>query len=160
MGDSHTGACSIDSPQKLCVTAPSSQSVFEYHEAWRNREALMEPIVMLKSSTVLFAISALGGALMAFIRFTGKPHPPSWLAMLHGFLAAAGLTLLVYAAVTSSVPSLAKLALILFLVAAAGGVLLNLRFHLNDMPLPKWLVLVHGGIAVVGFVCLLMAAWT
>jgi len=56
--------------------------------------------------------------------------------------------------------SLAKLALILFLVAAAGGVLLNLRFHLNDMPLPKWLVLVHGGIAVVGFVCLLMAAWT
>jgi peptidoglycan/LPS O-acetylase OafA/YrhL len=100
----------------------------------------MEPNLMLKTSTALFAISALGGALMAFIRFTGKSHPPSWLAMLHGFLAAAGLTLLVYAVVTSSVPSLATLALILFLVAAAGGVLLNLRFHLNGMPLPKWLL--------------------
>jgi peptidoglycan/LPS O-acetylase OafA/YrhL len=120
----------------------------------------MEPNLMLKTSTALFAIAALGGALMAFIRFTGKPHPPSWLAMLHGLLAAAGLTLLVYAACTTSVPSLATLALILFLVAAAGGVLLNLRFHLNDIALPKWLVLVHGSIAVVGFVCLLMAAWT
>lgn len=119
----------------------------------------MEPNRMLKTSTALFAISALGGALMAFIRFTGKPHPPSWLAMLHGFLAAAGLTLLVYAACTTNLPSLAVLALILFLVAAAGGVLLNLRFHVNDIPLPKWLVLVHGGIAVVGFICLLMAAW-
>lgn len=120
----------------------------------------MEPNLMLKTSTILFAISALGGALMAFIRFTGRPHPPSWLAMLHGFLAAAALTLLVYAAATSSVPSLVTLAVILFLVAAAGGVLLNLRFHLNDVPLPKWLVLVHGGIAVIGFICLVIAAWT
>jgi hypothetical protein len=123
------------------------------------KEALMEPNLMLKTSTVLFAISALGGALMALIRFTGKPHPPSWLAMLHGFLAAAGLTLLVYAAFATSVPSLATLALILFLVAAAGGVLLNLRFHLHGIPLPKWLVLTHGGVAVIGFICLLMAAW-
>jgi uncharacterized membrane protein HdeD (DUF308 family) len=119
----------------------------------------MEPSLMLKTSTALFAISALGGALMAIIRFSGKPHPPSWLAMLHGFLAAAGLTLLLFAAVTASLPSLATLALILFLVAAAGGVLLNLRFHLNDIPLPKWLVLVHGGIAALGFICLLMATW-
>jgi hypothetical protein len=95
-----------------------------------------------------------------FVRcFASKPHPPSWLAMVHGFLAAAALTLLVYAAATTSLPGLATLAIILFLVAAAGGVLLNLRFHLNDIPLPKWLVLVHGGIAVIGFICLLMATW-
>jgi peptidoglycan/LPS O-acetylase OafA/YrhL len=129
------------------------------HKLSARQGALMEPNLILKTSTALFAISALGGALMAIIRFSGKPHPPSWLAMLHGFLAAAGLTLLVFAAVTASLPSLATLALILFLVAAAGGVLLNLRFHLNGIPLPKWLVLVHGGIAVVGFICLLMATW-
>jgi uncharacterized membrane protein HdeD (DUF308 family) len=120
---------------------------------------MMEPDLMLKTSTVLFAIAALGGATMAILRFSGKPHPPSWLAMVHGFLAAAALTLLVFAAFTTSVPGLATLALILFLVAAAGGVLLNLRFHLKDIPLPKWLVLVHGGIAVIGFICLLIATW-
>jgi uncharacterized membrane protein HdeD (DUF308 family) len=119
----------------------------------------MEPTVMLQTSTVLFAIAALGGVVMALIRFSGKPHPPSWLAMLHGFLAAAALTLLVYAAVTTRLPGLAMLALILFLIAAVGGVLLNLRFHLNGVPLPKWLVLVHGALAVIGFVCLLKAAW-
>jgi peptidoglycan/LPS O-acetylase OafA/YrhL len=131
-----------------------------FAQAFRNiEESLMEPNLMLKTSTVLFAISALGGATMAILRFSGKPHPPSWLAMVHGFLAAAALTLLVFAAFTASVPGLATLALILFLVAAAGGVLLNLRFHLKDIPLPKWLVLVHGGIAVIGFICLLMATW-
>ena len=64
----------------------------------------MEPNLMLKTSTVLFAIAALGGAAMAILRFSGKPHPPSWLAMVHGFLAAAALTLLVFAAFTASVP--------------------------------------------------------
>lgn len=119
----------------------------------------MEPNLMLQTSTALFAISALGGAVMAILRFSGRPHPPSWLAMVHGFLAAAGLTLLIFAAFTASLPGLATLALVLFLVAAAGGVLLNLRFHLNGIPLPKWLVLVHGGIAVIGFICLLIATW-
>lgn len=120
----------------------------------------MDSTLMLQTSTVLFAIAALGGAAMALIRFSGTPRPPHWLAMLHGFLAGSALTLLVYAAATSHVPGLATLALILFLGAAAGGILLNLRFHLHDLPLPKWLVLVHGGVAVIGFLCLLLAAWT
>jgi hypothetical protein len=37
---------------------------------------------------------------------------------------------------------------------------MNLNYHWKAIPLPKWLVLVHGAIAVVGFVCLLCAAWT
>lgn len=119
----------------------------------------MDSTLMLQTSTVLFAIAALGGAAMALMRFAGTPRPPHWLAMLHGFLAGAALTLLLYAAATTPVPASAKLAAVLFLVAAAGGVLLNLRFHLNEIALPKWLVLVHGGVAVAGFVCLLLAAW-
>jgi hypothetical protein len=48
MGKSHTGACSskfrrrrnssrrsCPSPQEPCATAPNSQILFEYHEAWR-----------------------------------------------------------------------------------------------------------------------------
>jgi hypothetical protein len=44
-------------------------------------------------------------------------------------------------------------------MAAGGGLLLNLNFHLKSLPLPKWLVLVHGAVAVVGFGCLVVAAF-
>jgi len=53
----------------------------------------------------------------------------------------------------------AALALLLFVVAALGGVVLNLGYHLKAQPLPIWLVLVHAAIAVVAFVLLCVAAW-
>jgi hypothetical protein len=119
----------------------------------------MEPRLILQTSSVLFVITAVGGIVMALLRFGGKPHPPSWLAMLHGLLAAAGMTLLAYASATMPVPSLAIIALVLFAVAALGGVMLNLHFHLNGIPLPIWLVIVHALVAVAGFVALLLAAF-
>jgi len=79
--------------------------------------------------------------------------------MLHGFLAAAALTLLVYAAATIGLPGLALTALVLLLVAAAGGVVLNLNYHWKQLPLPRWLVIVHAVAAVAGFVLLLAATW-
>ena len=90
----------------------------------------------------------------------GKPHPPTWLAMLHGFLSAAALTLLIYAFFTVGLPKMANLALVLLLAAAAGGAFMNLNFHWKLLPLPKWLVLVHGGLAVGGFLLLVFATWT
>jgi hypothetical protein len=119
----------------------------------------MEPALILLTATVLLAISALGGLVMAGIRFAGKPHPPISLAMLHGFLAAAAVTLLLYAAATVGLPPMALTALALFLIAAAGGVILNLHYHWKDIALPKWLVLVHAVVAVIGFVLLLAATW-
>ena len=120
----------------------------------------MEPMLIMQTSAVVLTISALGGATMAFIRFSGKPHPPIWLAMLHGFLSAAAVTLLLYAFFTTGLPMLASTALALFLVAALGGAVLNLNYHWKLIPLPKWLVLVHGGVAVIGFLCLLGAVFT
>jgi len=120
----------------------------------------MEPILIMQTSAALLAVSAVGGATMAVIRFSGKPHPPTWLAMLHGFLSAAAVTLLLYASFTVGLPSLANLALVLFLAAAAGGVFMNLNFHWKMLPLPKWLVIVHGAIAVVGFLLLLTAVFS
>jgi len=119
----------------------------------------MEPNTILQTCVALLAISAIGGIVMATIRFSGKPHPPTWLAMLHGFLSASALTLLIYGAFTVGLPTLALAATGLFVVAAIGGVFMNLNYHWKALPLPKWLVLVHASIAVVGFVCLLLAAW-
>lgn len=119
----------------------------------------MEPMLVMQTSAVLLTITAIGGATMAVIRFSGKPHPPTWLAMLHGFLAGAAATLLLYAAFTVGLPVLADAAVVLFLLAAAGGVAMNLNYHWKLLPLPKWLVVVHAGIAVVGYLLLLAAVF-
>jgi len=125
----------------------------------RGAEIIMEPRLVMATAAVLFGISALGGLIMAGIRFSG-PNPPTWLAMLHGFLSAAALTLLIYAACTIGLPALAQLSILLFVIAALGGVVMNLQYHWKLLPLPKWLVVVHGSLAVLGFVLLLAALWT
>jgi hypothetical protein len=120
----------------------------------------MEPVLIMKTASVLLAIAALGGLTMAAIRFGGKPQPPTWLAMLHGFLSAAALTLLLYAYFTVGLPALAAWALLLFLLAAAGGGFLNLNYHWKMLPLPKGMIVGHALIAVAGFGLLLAALWT
>ena len=119
----------------------------------------MESASMLQTAVVLFTLAALGGLVMAFIRFGGKRNPPAWLAMLHGLLAAAGLTLLAYATFTTGVPGTAQLALLLFLVAAGGGAILSLAYKWRQILLPAWLVGVHAVAAVLAYVLLLAAAF-
>lgn len=114
---------------------------------------------MLQTATILLAITALGGLLMAGIRFSRKHNPPAWLAMLHGLLAAAGLTLLAYAVCTMDVPPTATLALALFLLAAAGGAVMSLAYKWRQRLLPAWLVAAHAIAAVIAFALLLLAAF-
>ena len=119
----------------------------------------MEPALMLRTACTLLAITALGGITMAGMRFAGKPHPPTWLAMVHGLLAGSAVTLLLYAYFTVGIPSLAAWALLLFLLAAAGGAFINLNYHWKMLPLPIGLVVGHAVVAVVGFVLLLVAVF-
>lgn len=119
----------------------------------------MDSSTMLQASSLMFLLTALGGVVMAAIRFVGHRNPPSWLAMAHGLLAAAGLTLLVYAALMTAVPGTAVASAVLFVVASAGGVALNLVYHLKGAPLPTWLTLAHAVIAVGAFALLLYAAY-
>ena len=114
---------------------------------------------MMKAACGLLAITALGGLTMAGMQVAGKPHPPSWLAMLHGFLATAAVTLLLYAYLTVGLPTLAGWALLLFLVAGTSGVFMNLRYHWNRLPLPLGLMMGHAAVAVVGFILLAAATW-
>lgn len=115
----------------------------------------MEILMMLQTAAILFALAALGGVLMAAIRFSGRPRPPSWLAMGHGFMAAAGLTLLIYAELTVGIPMLAEFSLGLFIVAAIGGAAINLLFHARQRDIPIPLMLVHAALAVSAFILLL-----
>jgi hypothetical protein len=119
----------------------------------------MEAQHMLRTAIVLLAITAAGGLLAAGIRFSGRPHPPSFVAMLHGLLAAAGLTLILYAAYTRVLPDGVWLGLCVLLVAALGGLVLNLGYHWKNRPLPIWLVIVHAALAAVGLVVLALSGW-
>jgi hypothetical protein len=114
---------------------------------------------MLRTAACLLVLTALGGLLMAGIRFMGKRNPPPWIAMLHGLLAGAGVTLLAYASLTAAVPATATIALLLFVLAALGGLVLNLKYEWNRALLPAPLLVGHAVVAVVGFVLLLVAAW-
>ena len=119
----------------------------------------IDPMAMLRAAAGLFTLAALGGLAMAAIRFGGKHNPPAWLAMAHGLLAAAGITLLAYAALMADVPALALIAALLFLLAAGGGAVLSLAYKWKQRLLPAWLVLVHALLAVVGYVLLLLVVF-
>ena len=107
-------------------------------------------------AAVLFAIAALGGVVMAVMRFRGRGLPPMGLALLHGIIAAAGLVALIFVAMGGNVSTQAAIALAGFFIAALGGFLL-FSFHLRRQALPKPLVVIHGLVAVVSFVVLLVA---
>lgn len=115
---------------------------------------------MLLTSFILFAITAFLGLSMVAIRESTGRNPPAWLTMLHGLPAAAGLTLLLYATCAFGVPRLAIVALILFLIAAGGGAVLNLAYQQRGQLLPRWLMYLHLLLAVSGFVLLGITVFT
>lgn len=117
----------------------------------------MDSATMMKTATILLALTAVGGLLMAFIRFSGAERPPSWIAMAHGLLAGSGLTLLLYAGFTAGMATPGWIGMLLLAAAALGGVYLNLAFHARLLPIPKNIVVVHALLAVAGF---LLIAWT
>jgi len=57
-------------------------------------------------------------------------------------------------------PAGAQLAVILLLVAAAGGAAMNLMYHWRQLPLPKSWIVGHALLAVAGFLSLLYALRT
>jgi hypothetical protein len=119
----------------------------------------MDAQTMLRVAVVLLALTGAGGLLLAGIRFSGRPHPPTWLAMGHGLLAGSGLTLLLYAGFAAGMPGAAWAGLALLVAAAIGGLVLNLGYHWRRQPLPAWLVLVHAAVAAVGLVVVAVSVW-
>jgi hypothetical protein len=118
----------------------------------------MNAMTMSNTALWLLGITALGGLLMAAIRFSGIPRPPSWLAMGHGLLAATALALLIYAAVVTGSSSTMLIGLALLVAAAGGGLFMNRRYHARMLPLPKGLLVGHGVLAVIGTAVLFFSA--
>lgn len=113
---------------------------------------------MAVTAAVLFALAALGGATMAGQRLRGQETPSGTLATVHGVAAAAGIVVYLIALFgADGAPTSGMVAITLFVVAALGGATLLFAFHLRERALPVWLVLIHGGIAVVAFGFLLVA---
>jgi hypothetical protein len=112
----------------------------------------------VEAATIVLGLAALGGATLAGIRLSGTPRPPTWMALGHGAVAATGLVLLTYYVTTASgVPGLAQIALGVLVLAALGGAVLFLGFHIRERLLPIPLVLGHGVVAATGYALLLIA---
>jgi hypothetical protein len=110
---------------------------------------------MLTYAVVVFAIGALGGLGLASFVLRGRLAP--WgLSLLHAALGAIGLILVIYAAASGGIPQAALIALAILIIAALGGFYLA-SVHLRGTVAPKPVVIVHAGVAVIGFLTLLGA---
>jgi len=111
--------------------------------------------IMIYLPVVLFAIAALGGVTLVWMKFSGKTLP--WpLIIGHGIFAAAGLVALIASVIQNSGIALMNVSLVLFLIVAVGGFTL-FSFQLRKKALPNALILIHGGAAVIAFLLLLFA---
>lgn len=111
----------------------------------------------MKPAAILFAIAALGGATLAYLRVSNGENPPTWMAVAHGLVAATALASLVVAAVQYPIHALAKAALATFVVAAIAGGFLFFAYQMTGSLLPIPMILLHGGLALTAFTLLLAA---
>lgn len=109
---------------------------------------------MLTYALIVFAIGALGGLTLAGLYVLRGRLAPWALSLLHAALGAIGLLILIYAAVTTGIPTLALVALVILVAAALGGFYLA-SIHLRGQVAPRKFVFVHASIAVIGFLTLL-----
>jgi hypothetical protein len=108
---------------------------------------------MIIYAVIVFAIAALGGLYLAGHVLRDKFAP--WaVSLLHAGLGALGLVLLIIAFVQEANSRAVLVGFVILLVAALGGFLLA-SFHLRKRLPPKAVVVVHAGVAVVGFLTIL-----
>jgi len=113
----------------------------------------------MQLAAIFLALAALGGLTMLVIRLRGVPLPPTWLALVHGGIAAVGVVLLAYAAYDPGIPQLAQIALAVVILAALGGIFVFTTYHLKNLPLPVPLILGHGLVALTGLALLLITLY-
>jgi hypothetical protein len=114
----------------------------------------LEAKLIFREATGLLSVAFVSGLAMALIRFASDRPSPPWVAKLHGFAATGAITLLIFGLANAELPRAGLYGLLTLLVAAAGGLILNLGYHWKHRPLPEWLVFAHMSIAFVGFLAI------
>lgn len=104
----------------------------------------------------LFALAAVMG-IINLKHWMGETKPPRGVVYAHGLFAASALVLLLIQAMKSDGAAL-RTSLIIFIIAALAGFYLFARYLKNKIG-PGWLAMIHGLVAVVGFVLLLMVVF-
>jgi hypothetical protein len=107
---------------------------------------------MLYTIISFFALAAIMGLILLSYVLRTK-ETPKGIMVLHGFLAVIGLGLLLYYTFNNK-PGPVESA-VLFVIAALGGIIVAVR-DITGKSIPKWLAVVHGLVAVTGFVFLLL----
>ncbi|MEW9623367.1 hypothetical protein [Rhodanobacter geophilus] len=108
---------------------------------------------MLLYAIIAFAVAAIGGLILASHVLRDRFAP--WaLSVVHALLGATGLVLLIVLALQGPASGRLTAALALLVLAALGGFFVA-SFHLRRRIAPKAVVLVHAGVAVIGFLTLL-----
>ncbi|MEN6383907.1 MAG: hypothetical protein ABFD79_01785 [Phycisphaerales bacterium] len=101
---------------------------------------------------ISFAIAAVIGIILAALYAKGTLTVGG--ALLHGLLAVIGVLLLVISVVQGNTNRIENYSLILFIVAALGGLVL-ISSHLTKGKLQKPVIGIHAVVAVISFLMLL-----
>ncbi|RPI17841.1 MAG: hypothetical protein EHM58_07870 [Ignavibacteriae bacterium] len=110
---------------------------------------------MIYAAIAFFSLAAILGMLLLSYVLRDK-ETPKGIVFTHGPLAAIGIVLLIVYALGNT-PSPVE-SIVLFIIAAAGGTIL-VWHDVKRKPIPKWLAVTHGLIAVTAFVFLLYFAF-
>ncbi len=113
---------------------------------------------MFNYAVLLIAVAAVIGLYMAVGHFKGRTPPKAGVAILHGLVAVSGVILLLLGVWEIGFGTAHTWALVLFGVAALGGLYL-VSHHMRQRPLPNGVIVIHGLVAVVAFLVLLTAVY-
>jgi peptidoglycan/LPS O-acetylase OafA/YrhL len=105
-------------------------------------------------AAILIGIGVLIGGIMAFYGFQNK-HIPKGLAIWHGIFVALGIILLVIYALTTDSHHKHWDNIIVFLIAAAGGIYLLIR-DLKKRFFKMWILVMHASIGLFGIIYLII----
>lgn len=109
-------------------------------------------------AAILLGLAALGGLVLAVMHFRNK-HVPLALALAHGGAAAPGVAVVVYAnLLREDRTDEMTVAMYLLLFAAIAGLTMFFR-HGRRRRIPRPLIVLHGSIALIAYVLVLMAAF-
>lgn len=108
---------------------------------------------MVVTAIILISLAVvLGGYLLSFV--LQEKNPPKAIVIIHGTLAALGIIVLLIYALTTDQPHKHWDSLIIFLLAATGGIYLVSR-DIRHKDVPKWVAILHGGIGLTGLIWIL-----